>query len=61
MYDTMQILAVLCGILAMVFVVSPVMMVPAIFLAVIFYYFRLLYLGAAQNIKRFEGAGKVAK
>lgn len=58
MYDTMQILAVLVGILIMVFIVSPIMILPAIILAVVFYYFRLLYLGAAQNIKRFEGAGK---
>lgn len=58
MFETIQVLGVMFGILLVVFIVSPIMIVPALILAIMFYFSRLLYLGAAQNVKRFEGVGK---
>lgn len=53
--DAIQIFLVLCGIFTMVFIVTPIAMVPALFLMVLFYFIRSVYLSVAQDLKRFEG------
>uniref|UniRef100_A0A0U9HSH2 Putative ABCC protein n=1 Tax=Chrysomela populi TaxID=154003 RepID=A0A0U9HSH2_CHRPP len=53
--DAIQIFLVMSGILVMVFIKSPWMMVPAAILGILFYYFRVVYLATAQDIKRLEG------
>lgn len=54
--ETLQIFFMMLGILGMVFIVSPWMIVPAIFLGLIFWYARVVYLTSAQDIKRLEGS-----
>ncbi|XP_018576132.1 probable multidrug resistance-associated protein lethal(2)03659 isoform X2 [Anoplophora glabripennis] len=56
--DALQIFLVMFGILVMVFIVTPWMVAPAIVLGIIFYYFRLIYLETAQDVKRLEGTTK---
>ncbi|CAH1981017.1 unnamed protein product [Acanthoscelides obtectus] len=56
--DAIQICLVLFGILTMVFVVVPLMIVPALVLSVLFYFCRSIYLASAQDIKRLEGITK---
>lgn len=58
MLDTIQILLVMSGILAMVFIVSPWMIIPAIVLGYLFIFARKIYLSSAQDIKRLEGVTK---
>lgn len=55
MMDAIQIFMVMLGILIMVFIVTPWMIFPTAFLAVLFYYIRVIYLASAQDIKRLEG------
>ncbi|KRT79020.1 ABC transporter ATP-binding protein [Oryctes borbonicus] len=54
MLDAIQIFMVMSGILAMVFIVSPWMILPTILLAIIFLYIRIIYLASGQDIKRLE-------
>lgn len=54
--ETLQIFFIMLGILGMVFIVSPWMIIPAVFLGSIFWYARVVYLTSAQDIKRLEGA-----
>lgn len=56
-YHVIQIGFVLLGILFMVFLYSPLMIIPAFFLGVAFYCIRLIYLATAQDVKRLEGIG----
>lgn len=58
MMDAIQIFMVMSGILIMVFIVTPWMILPTIFLAALFYYIRRVYLAGAQDIKRLEGVTK---
>ncbi|KAB0798127.1 hypothetical protein PPYR_09120 [Photinus pyralis] len=53
--DAIQIFAVMFGIVALVFLVTPWMVIPTVILAVLFYFIRKVYLCSAQNIKRLEG------
>ncbi|CAG9819495.1 unnamed protein product [Phaedon cochleariae] len=53
--DALTAFLVMCGILGMVFFVTPIMMVPAALLALVFYFFKSIYLSSAQDIKRIEG------
>lgn len=55
MLEALQILLVMCGILTMVMLVNPWMVIPMIVMGVIFYFIRVIYLAAAQDIKRLEG------
>lgn len=55
MLEAIQIFMVMSGILIMVFIVSPIMIVPAVFLAGAFYFIRKIYLATAQDVKRLEG------
>ncbi|KAG5881447.1 hypothetical protein JTB14_037665 [Gonioctena quinquepunctata] len=56
--DAVQVFMVLGGILAIVFIVSPWMMVPAGVLAIVFYYLRMIYIRTAQSVKRLEGVNR---
>nr|CAH7718236.1 unnamed protein product [Callosobruchus chinensis] len=56
--DAIQIFLVLFGILTMVFIVVPLMIVPALVLSILFYLCRSVYLASAQDIKRLEGITK---
>ncbi|KAJ8916751.1 hypothetical protein NQ315_013956 [Exocentrus adspersus] len=56
--DAIQIFLVMSGILVMVFIVTPWIIAPAIILGILFYYFRVIYLSSAQDIKRLEGTSK---
>lgn len=58
MLDAIQIFMVMSGILAMVFIVSPWMILPTVVLAVIFLYIRVIYLASGQDIKRLESISK---
>ncbi|KAK5645931.1 hypothetical protein RI129_004395 [Pyrocoelia pectoralis] len=53
--DAIQIFATMFGIVAVVFIVTPWMVVPTAILAALFYFIRRIYLCSAQNIKRLEG------
>ncbi|KAJ8973533.1 hypothetical protein NQ317_015667, partial [Molorchus minor] len=53
--DAIQIFLVMSGILVMVFIVTPWMIAVAVVLGILFYYFRVVYLSSAQDIKRLEG------
>lgn len=55
MLEAIQIAGVLIGILTMIFIVNIWMIIPTIFIGGIFYYIRIYYLKAAQDIKRLEG------
>ncbi|XP_050294891.1 ATP-binding cassette subfamily C member 4-like [Anthonomus grandis grandis] len=54
--ETLQIFFIMVGILAMVFIKSPYMIIPAVILGSIFWYARVIYLKSGQDIKRLEGA-----
>lgn len=56
--EALQVFLVLAGILVLVFVISPWMIIPALFLGFIFYICEAIYLGSAQDIKRLEGVSK---
>lgn len=58
MLDALQVLMVMIGILAMVFLVTPWMIIPTAVLCPLFYFFRNVYLITAQAIKRWEGVSK---
>ncbi|XP_060517596.1 ATP-binding cassette sub-family C member 4-like [Cylas formicarius] len=53
--ETLQIFFIMCGILGMVFIVSPWMIAPAVVLGALFWYARVIYLASGQDIKRLEG------
>nr|CAH7718231.1 unnamed protein product [Callosobruchus chinensis] len=53
--DAIQVFLVMSGILIMVFIVTPLMLIPAAILGLIFYWFRTVYIASAQDIKRLEG------
>ncbi|XP_018579794.1 probable multidrug resistance-associated protein lethal(2)03659 isoform X2 [Anoplophora glabripennis] len=53
--EAIQVFLVMGGILAMVFLLSPWMIIPAILLGVLFYYFEVIYVTGAQGVKRLEG------
>lgn len=56
--ESIQVFLVMAGILMMVFIVSPIMIIPTAFLAVMFYVFRVVYLKTVQDVKRLEGVSK---
>lgn len=56
--EAIQVFLVMGGILAMVFLLSPWMIIPAILLGVLFYYFEVVYVTGAQGVKRLEGVSK---
>ncbi|CAH1159391.1 unnamed protein product [Phaedon cochleariae] len=56
--EAVQVLLVMAGILGMVFIVSYWMILVSVILGVLFYYFRIVYLASAQDIKRIEGITK---
>ncbi|XP_074039396.1 ATP-binding cassette sub-family C member 4 [Leptinotarsa decemlineata] len=56
MYDVVQVFLVMGGILALNFIVTPWMIIPAVVLGSLFYYLRVVYLSTAQNVKRLEAA-----
>ncbi|KAF5273657.1 hypothetical protein FQR65_LT04657 [Abscondita terminalis] len=53
--DAFQIFMVMSGILVMVFIIIPWMIIPTVVLAALFYFFRVIYLSTAQDVKRLEG------
>lgn len=53
--ESIQIFLVMSGILVMVFVVSPWMIAVAAVLGILFYWFRVIYLATALDVKRLEG------
>ena len=55
MIEAIQIFLVMAGILTMVFIVTPWMVAVAIVLGLLFYWFRVIYLASAQDVKRLEG------
>ncbi|XP_017777905.1 PREDICTED: probable multidrug resistance-associated protein lethal(2)03659 [Nicrophorus vespilloides] len=55
MLDSIQIFMVMFGILIMVFIVSPIMILPTIVLAALFVGIRYVYMSTAQDLKRLEG------
>lgn len=61
MLDALQIFMVMSGILVMVFIVTPWMIVPAVFLAVIFLYIRIIFLASGQDVKRLESISMYCK
>uniref|UniRef100_A0A0U9HSD9 Putative ABCC protein n=1 Tax=Chrysomela populi TaxID=154003 RepID=A0A0U9HSD9_CHRPP len=56
--EAIQIFLVMIGILGMVFIVSYWMILVSVILGALFYYFRIVYLASAQDIKRIEGITK---
>lgn len=56
--EAIQIFMVMSGILIMVFIVSPWMIVPTVFLAGFMFMVRKVYLSSAQDVKRLEGISK---
>lgn len=61
MLDALQIFMVMSGILVMVFIVTPWMIVPAVLLAVIFLYIRIIFLASGQDVKRLESISMYCK
>lgn len=57
--EACQIFLVMIGIISMVFIVTPWMIFPTTFLGGLFYYFRMVYLSTAQDVKRIEGVSKL--
>lgn len=53
--EAIQIFLVMFGIIGMVVYVTPLMILPTIFLGVLFYYLRNMYLASSQDVKRIEG------
>ncbi|EFA04157.2 ATP-binding cassette sub-family C member 4 [Tribolium castaneum] len=53
--EAIQIFLVMSGILLMVFIVTPWMIAVAVVLGGLFYWFRVIYLATAQDVKRLEG------
>lgn len=56
--EAIQVFLVMGGILAMVFLLAPWMIIPAILLGALFYYFEVIYVTGAQGVKRLEGVSK---
>uniref|UniRef100_A0A0U9HZ93 Putative ABCC protein n=1 Tax=Chrysomela populi TaxID=154003 RepID=A0A0U9HZ93_CHRPP len=56
--DAITAFLVMLGILMMVFIVTPWMILPAVILGILFYFFRRVYLSSAQDIKRIEGVNR---
>ncbi|CAH0557612.1 unnamed protein product [Brassicogethes aeneus] len=56
--DALQVFFVMFGIICMVFIVTPWMMLPTIFLGILFYYARTVYLATAQDVMRLEGLSR---
>nr|CAD7414304.1 unnamed protein product [Timema poppensis] len=54
--EATQIFLVMAGILVMVTVVNYLLMVPMVFVGLLFYKIRQIYLGTGQDMKRLEGA-----
>lgn len=57
--EAIQVFLVMSGILMIVFIVTPWMIAPAAALGVMFYFFRVIYLKTAQDVKRLEGVSKL--
>nr|CAD7267161.1 unnamed protein product [Timema shepardi] len=53
--DTIQILLVMLGILAMILVVNYIMIVPMIIVGIVFFAMRVVYISSARSVKRLEG------
>lgn len=56
--DALQVFLIMCGTLITVFIVIPWIIGPAIVLGIIFFYFRVVYMESAQDIKRLEATSK---
>ncbi|KAJ8967793.1 hypothetical protein NQ317_014819 [Molorchus minor] len=56
--EALQVFLVMAGILGLVFLMSPWMVLPAIVLGALFYYFEVVYVTGAQRVKRLEGVTK---
>lgn len=56
--DAIQILLVMCGILAMVLVANYYMIVPIILFGALFLKIRALYIATAKDVKHLEGISK---
>lgn len=56
--EAIQVFLVMSGILMIVFIVTPWMIGPAALLGCMFYFFRVVYLKTAQDVKRLEGVSK---
>lgn len=56
--EAIQVFLVMAGILMMVFIITPIMIIPTFILGVMFYTFRVVYLKTVQDVKRLEGVSK---
>lgn len=56
--EAIQVFLVMAGILMIVFIVSPLMIIPTVLLGLMFYLFRVVYLKTVQDVKRLEGVSK---
>lgn len=59
--EAIQVFLVMAGILMIVFIVSPLMIIPTALLGIMFYVFRVVYLKTVQDVKRLEGISKSFK
>ncbi|XP_012274748.1 probable multidrug resistance-associated protein lethal(2)03659 [Orussus abietinus] len=53
--DCVQIGLTLLGIIAVVAIANPWLLVPTVFVGIIFYYLRVFYLSTSRSVKRLEG------
>lgn len=58
MIETIQIVAVLIGILIQLFIINWWLIFPTIIISILYNEIRKIYVPTAQNIKRLEGSGK---
>lgn len=56
---SLQIFLSVIGIIILIGFVNPILLLPALVLAVIFYYLRVYYLKATRSVKRLEGVGEI--
>lgn len=56
--ESIQVFLVMAGILMIVFIITPIMIIPTALLGLMFYVFRVIYLKTVQDVKRLEGISK---
>lgn len=59
--DTVQSFTVIGGIIIMGLIVNAWMLIPTLFLGIVFYKIRTYYIHSAQDIKRLEGISKLTQ
>ncbi|XP_072762870.1 ATP-binding cassette sub-family C member 4 [Anoplolepis gracilipes] len=56
--DAGQMIMMMVGSLTVACVVNPIFLIPIVFLSIIFYWFRKVYLKTSKNVKRLEGISR---